>query len=81
MEIPRDTAGYARQSRPRQTPTRSPLGADPPGESLQRPLPPPVPVTTQSLPLSVLSQVTPRARPPGLVAKEGYGAALGIVRE
>ena len=81
MEIPRDIGGHARPNRPRHTPQRSTSAVAPSGESPGPVMPPPVPVTAQSLPLSVLSQVTPRARPAGLVAEEGYGAALGIVRD
>ncbi|MBE9635742.1 hypothetical protein [Salipiger mangrovisoli] len=81
MEIPRDLAGFARPSRPRPAPGRAAAGGEPGAEAPPRPLPPPVPVTTQTLPLALLSQVTPRARPLGLVAAEGYGAALGIVRD
>ncbi|SDG24847.1 hypothetical protein [Alloyangia pacifica] len=81
MEIPRDLGGHARPNRPRPAAQRNTVSTSPSGESSGPGMPPPVPVTAQSLPLSVLSQVTPRARPPGLVAEEGYGAALGIVRD
>ncbi|WP_353472362.1 hypothetical protein PVT71_13795 [Salipiger sp. H15] len=81
MEIPRDMTGFARPGRPRQVASRGPAPAEAAGTPPTGPLPPPVPVTTQMLPLALLSQVRPQERPAGLVAQEGYGAALGIVRD
>ncbi len=80
MEIPRDSAGYARPNFPRKpsAPAAPSTGS---AAAAHRPLPPPVPVSTQVLPLSMLSEVRPRGRPAGLLAERGYGAALGIVRE
>ena len=80
MEIPRDSAGYARPNLPRQTSARAALSAGSPAAA-HGPLPPPIPVSAQVLPPSTLSEVRPRGRPAGLLAERGYGAALGIVRE
>lgn len=77
MEIHQGIGGHGRSQRPKTAPQQPARSA--PQEGAARvshaPLAAPVPVISQPLALPLTGRVTPRARPAGLEAAEGYGAA------